>query len=90
MKKVIRTCYSRVPILIAVSNSIKCDLMKKYNLAGDNIIVVTNKTDPFKIEIASNEPIFEFEWDHNAKYLINIGRFVIKKHNGKSLKLLST
>ena len=49
--------------------------MKKYNLAGDNIIVVTNKTDPFKIEIDSNEPIFDFEWDHNAKYLINIGRF---------------
>ena len=83
IKGVIRKSYSRVPQLIVVSESIKSDLVETYNLSGDNIIVITNKTDPCKIIIDSEKSVTEFEWDNGSKYIINIGRFCHQKAQWK-------
>lgn len=89
VKKLIETTYNRHGnIIIAVSEQVKTDLIKNFNIKNNLIRVINNYTDKSYIIKRSEEDINEIKLDKNYKYILNIGRLSKQKAQWKLLKAL--
>lgn len=79
---IIRWMYNKCPNVIAVSKQVKDDLITTFGVQAGNIHIINNYVDRENIRIKAQETIENFTFLPERKYIMNIGRFPTKKHNG--------
>lgn len=60
----------------------KDDLITTFGVQAGNIHIINNYVDRENIRIKAQETIENFTFLPERKYIMNIGRFPTKKHNG--------
>jgi glycosyltransferase involved in cell wall biosynthesis len=78
-KLFMRYVYPRADTIIAVSDGIKQDLMKRFNLSGKKIEVIYNPVDLKEIEICSRETIAHPWFNDDIPIILSVGRLTKQK-----------
>lgn len=65
--------------IIAVSSQVKEDLINNFHINPSNVKVVNNRVNKQEIHKLIHEPITDFSFDENTKYIMNCGRFTAQK-----------
>lgn len=86
VKTLIHLCYQKLPVIVAVSRQVKQDLVEAFNIDDKRVCVIANRVDRQRVTEMSTEKITETEWDDDAHYVINIGRFCEQKAQWRVLK----
>jgi N-acetylgalactosamine-N,N'-diacetylbacillosaminyl-diphospho-undecaprenol 4-alpha-N-acetylgalactosaminyltransferase len=87
--RMIRKCYNNCPHVIAVSQQVKEDLVESFGVKTENVSVINNYVDREDIAKKAKEPIANFIFETDTKYILNIGRFSDQKAQWKLLKAYS-
>ena len=84
--KMIQVAYNHCSHVVAVSNQVRNDLITSLGVFPKNIFVINNYVEKDELEKKSIEPINNFYFDDNVKYIINVGRFSDQKAQWKLIK----
>ena len=87
--RMIRKCYNKCPHVVAVSQQVKQDLVESFGVKTENVSVINNYVDREDIATKAKEPIANFIFETDKKYILNIGRFSDQKAQWKLLKAYS-
>lgn len=87
--KLINWAYNKCPNIIAVSKQVKDDLVRSFRVNEHNIHVINNYVDRKDIHEKSLQPIDDFEFRNDKRYVMNIGRFSDQKAQWKLIKAFS-
>lgn len=87
--RMIRKCYNKCPHVVAVSQQVKQDLVESFGVKTENVSVINNYVDREDIATKAKEPIDNFIFETDKKYILNIGRFSDQKAQWKLLKAFS-
>lgn len=87
--KMIKWAYNKCPNVIAVSKQVKDDLIYSFGVNERNIHVINNYVDRRDIHEKSQQPIDDFEFRNDKKYVMNVGRFSDQKAQWKLIKAFS-
>lgn len=87
--RMIRKCYNKCPHVVAVSQQVKQDLVESFGVKAENVSVINNYVDREDIATKAKEPIDNFIFETDKKYILNIGRFSGQKAQWKLLKAFS-
>lgn len=84
----IKICYNmrKETKLIAVSEQVKSDLVKKLKIKSDKIVVINNYVNKELLIAKSKEAITELNVDTDCLYILNIGRITRQKAQWKLIK----
>lgn len=85
----IKWAYNKCPNVIAVSKQVKDDLITSFGIIPSHIHVVNNYVDKNNIHLKAEEPVDNFHFDDDIRYIMNIGRFSDQKAQWKLLKAFS-
>lgn len=85
----IKWAYNKCPNVIAVSKQVKDDLITSFGIIPSHIHVVNNYVDKNNIHLKAKEPVENFHFDDDIRYIMNIGRFSDQKAQWKLLKAFS-
>lgn len=86
LNKIINWMYNNNSQIVAVSKQVKDDLVLNYHIDDEKIHVINNYVDREEIKIKSLESIYDFIFQPNVKYILNIGRFSLQKSQHKLIK----
>ncbi|MFR8939630.1 MAG: glycosyltransferase [Phocaeicola coprocola] len=86
---IIKWMYNRCPNVIAVSKQVKDDLIDSFKVKPENIHIINNYVDRDDIKEKAQEPIDNFTFQPDRKYIMNIGRFSDQKAQWKLIKAFS-
>lgn len=84
--KMIKWAYNKCPNVIAVSKQVKDDLVCSFGVNEHNIHVINNYVDRNDIHEKAQQPIDDFEFKNDQKYVMNVGRFSDQKAQWKLIK----
>lgn len=87
--KMIKWAYNKCPNVIAVSKQVKDDLIYSFGVNERNIHVINNYVDRRDIHEKSQQPIDDFEFRNDKRYVMNVGRFSDQKAQWKLIKAFS-
>lgn len=87
--RMIRKCYNKCLHVVAVSQQVKEDLVESFGVKAENVSVINNYVDREDIAKKAKEPIDNFIFETDKKYILNIGRFSDQKAQWKLLKAFS-
>lgn len=87
--KMIKWAYNKCPYVIAVSKQVKDDLVHSFGVKECNIHVVNNYVDRNDIHERAKQPIDDFEFRNDKRYVMNVGRFSDQKAQWKLIKAFS-
>lgn len=85
----IRLAYNHCSHVIAVSKQVKDDLISSFKVKRENIEIVNNYVDRWEIAKKAEEPIDNYLFEPDKKYILNVGRFSDQKAQWKLLKAYS-
>lgn len=85
----IKLAYNRCSHIIAVSKQVKDDLVSSFKVKKENIEIINNYVDRGNIAIKAKEPIDNYLFESDKKYILNVGRFSDQKAQWKLLKAYS-
>ena len=85
----IRLAYNRCSHVIAVSKQVKDDLISSFKVKKENIKIINNYVDWRDIAEKAEEPIDNYLFESDKKYILNVGRFSDQKAQWKLLKAYS-
>ena len=83
---ILRFAYNRCEDVIAVSKQVKDDLTHSFKVCPENIAVVNNYVDRELVKRKSLEPLEDFVFKNDVKYILNVGRFSDQKAQWKLVK----
>lgn len=87
--KMIKWAYNKCPYVVAVSKQVKDDLVHSFGVKECNIHVVNNYVDKKDIQEKAQQPIDDFEFRNDKRYVMNVGRFSDQKAQWKLIKAFS-
>jgi glycosyltransferase involved in cell wall biosynthesis len=87
---IVKSMFCQADKIIAISNSLKREFVKNWNITEENIAILYNPVDILQILKLAEETIYETNWfDENIPIILYVGRIVFYKGLDYLLKAIS-